>query len=178
MYYMPVGKVQNGNELLKLWYKKWNLISTFSLTIFIGISVFCETFLPFHLLSSLSSCEIKLKLKVKLPKLFIRLVIAVILGWFLYFFQIHFPSLKLFSVNVALSFSRSIPIFLTVLAKYSLNIFAILISLSIVQLFSINLIVFLALILFEKKVWHFARTFCYLKHSLHEDLQNGLFLHF
>ena len=41
------------------------MISTFSLTIFIGISVFCEAFLVFNLLSSftISSCEILVELK-------------------------------------------------------------------------------------------------------------------
>ena len=62
------------------------MISTFSLKIFIGISVFCEAFLLFNLLSSFttSSFEMKLKLKVMLLRFFIRLVIAFILGWFLY----------------------------------------------------------------------------------------------
>ena len=43
------------------------MISTFSLIIFIGISVFCEAFLLFNLLScfTVSSWEMKLKLKVK-----------------------------------------------------------------------------------------------------------------
>ena len=129
------------------------MISTFSLTIFIGISVFCEAFLLFNLLCSFatSSCEMKLKLKVMSPRFFIRLVITFILEWFLYLLRAISTSLKLFSVKVALSFSISIPKFLTVLTKYSLNIFAILISLSIVSRFSINLIVVLALTLFEKR---------------------------
>ena len=126
------------------------MISTFSLTIFIGISVFCEDFMLFNLLSSftITSCEMELKLKVKLPRFFIRLLIAFILGWFLYFLRAISTSLKSFPVKVALSFSVSIPKFLTALTKYSLNIFAILISLSIVSSFSINLIVLLALTFF------------------------------
>ena len=58
------------------------MISAFSLTIFIGISNLCEAFLLFNLLSSFttSSCQMKLKLKVELPRFFIRLVTAVILG--------------------------------------------------------------------------------------------------
>ena len=94
------------------------------------------------------------------------------------FFSDPFPFTQvIFCKRCTFRFSKYSYIF-NCIGKISLNIFAILISLSIVQLFSVNLIVFLALILFEKKVWHFARTFCYLKHSLHEDLQNGLFLHF
>ena len=160
-YFMPVGKVEYDNELLKLWYRKWDMISTFSLTIFIGISVFCEAFLVFNLLSSFttSSCEMKLKLKVMLLRFFIRLVIAFTLGWFLYLFRAISTSLKLFSVKVALSFSVSIPKFLTVLTKYSLNTFAILISLSMVSTFSINLIVVLALTLIEKRGLTFCQNF-------------------
>ena len=63
------------------------MMSLFSLTIFRGISVFCGALLLFNLLSSytVSLCEMKLKLKVKLPIFFIRLVIAFTLGVFLYF---------------------------------------------------------------------------------------------
>ena len=64
------------------------------------------------------------------------LVIAAMLGWFLHFLRAISTSLKLFSVKVALSVSVSIPKFLAVLKNYSLNIFAFLISLSIVS--SIN----------------------------------------
>ena len=58
------------------------MISTFSLTIYNEISVFCEAFLIFNLLSSftVSSYEMKLKLKVKLPSIFIRSIIAFIPG--------------------------------------------------------------------------------------------------
>ena len=135
-YFMLVGKVEHYNELLKLWYRKWDMISTFSLTIFIGISVFCEGFFLFNLLSAftISPCEMKLKLKVTLPRFFIRLVNAVILGWF---FKSYFHFTRIIFCKVALSFSVSIPKFLTVLTKCSLNIFAILISSSIVSSFSI-----------------------------------------
>ena len=137
------------------------MISAFSLTIFIEISIFCEAFLLYNLLSSFttSSCEMKLKLKVELPRFFIRLVTAVILGWFLFFLRAISTSLKLFSVKVALSFSVSIPKFLTVLTKCSLNIFEILMSLSIVSSFSINLIVVLALTLFEERGLTFCQNF-------------------
>ena len=56
------------------------MISTFSLTIYKGTSVFCEGFLLFNLLSSftVSSYEMKLKPKVKLPSIFIRSIIAFI----------------------------------------------------------------------------------------------------
>ena len=153
------------------------MISTFSLTIFRGISVLCEAFLLFNLLSSftISPCEMKLKPKVKLPISFIRLVIAFILGWFLYFLRAISTSLKLFSEKVVLSFPVSIPKFLIVLTKCSLNIFAILISLSIVSSFSINLIVVLALTLFEKRGLTFCQNFLLSKteftsRSLHHDL--------
>ena len=137
------------------------MISTFSLTIFIGIFVFCEAFLLFNLLSSFttSSCEMNLKLKVKLLRFFIHLVNAFILRWFLYLLRAISTSPKLFSVKVALSFSISIPKFLTVLTKYSLNIFAILISLSIASSFSIILIVVIALTLFEKRGLTFCQNF-------------------
>ena len=137
------------------------MICTFSLTIFTGISVFCEVFLRFNLSSyfTISACEMKLKLKVKFPRFFILLVIAVILGWFFYFLRAISTSIKLFSVKVALSISVSIPKLLTVLTKYSLNIFAILILLSIVSSFSINLIVVLAVTLFEKRSLTFCQNF-------------------
>ena len=63
------------------------MMSAFSSTIFRGISVFCGAVLLFNLLSpyTVSLCEMKLKLKVKLPIFFIRLVIAFTLGVFLYF---------------------------------------------------------------------------------------------
>ena len=63
------------------------MMSAFSSTIFRGISVFCGAVLLFNLLSpyTVSLCEMKLKLKVKLPIFFIRLVIAITLGVFLYF---------------------------------------------------------------------------------------------
>ena len=63
------------------------MMSAFSSTIFRGISVFCGAVLLFNLLSpyTVSLCEMKLKLKVKLPIIFIRLVIAITLGVFLYF---------------------------------------------------------------------------------------------
>ena len=60
-------------------------------------------------------------------------------------------SLKLFSVEAALCFSVNIPNFLTIFTKYSLNSFEISISSSIISLFSTNLIVVLALTLFEKR---------------------------
>ena len=176
-YFIPVGKVDHSNELLKLQCRKWDMISTFSLTIFIEISVFCEAFRLFILLSSftISSCEMKLKLKVKLPRFFIRLVIAIILGWFLYFLRAISTSFKSFSVKVALSFSVSIPKFLTVLTKYSLNIFAILVSLLIASSFSINLMVFLASTLFEKRVLTFFPEISAIQQTLHQDQQNGIF---
>ena len=43
-YFIEVGKVAHDNELLKLWYRKYEIISAFSLTIFRGISDFCEAF--------------------------------------------------------------------------------------------------------------------------------------
>ena len=69
----------------------------------------------------------KLKLKVKLKSFFICSVIAFILGWFLYLLKAISTLLKLFSVKVALCFSANIPNILTILKKYSLNIFAILV---------------------------------------------------
>ena len=72
-------------------------------------------------------CEMKLKLKVKLKSFFICSVIAFILGWFLYLLKAISTLLKLFSVKVALCFSANIPNILTILKKYSLNIFAILV---------------------------------------------------
>ena len=48
---------------------------------------------------------------------------------------------------------------MTILTKYLLNIFAILILLSIILLFSINLIVGLALTLFEDRVFMFCQNF-------------------
>ena len=79
------------------------MVSTFSLTIFLGISVFCEAFLLFNLLISsvILSCEMKLKLKVKLPRFFIHLILAFILGWFLHFLRAISSSLKLFYINIA-----------------------------------------------------------------------------
>ena len=58
------------------------MISTFSFTTYKGTSVFCEGFLLFNLLSffTVSSYEMKLKLKVKLPSIFIRSIIAFIPG--------------------------------------------------------------------------------------------------
>ena len=53
----------------------------------------------------------------------------------------------------------SIPKLLIVLTRYSLNIFAVLISLSIISPFSINLIVVLALTLFEKRDLTFCQNF-------------------
>ena len=68
-------------------YRIWEMIYTFSLTIYKGISVFCKTFLLFNLLSSftVSSYKKKLKLNVDLPSIFIRSIIAFVLGWFLLF---------------------------------------------------------------------------------------------
>ena len=62
---MPVGKVDHDNQLSKLWYRKWCMISIFSLTTFLGIFVFSGAFLLFNLLSYLTtySCEMKLKLE-------------------------------------------------------------------------------------------------------------------
>ena len=91
------------------------------MTIFIGISVFWEAFLFFNLSNffTVSSCKMKLKLKVKLPSFFI----AFILKWILYFLRAISTSLKLFSVKVALSFSVNIPKFLTILTNCSLTTF-------------------------------------------------------
>ena len=156
------------------------MISAFSLTIFIGISVFCEAFLFFNLLSSftVSSCEIKLKLKVRLPRFFIRLVIAFILEWFLYFLRVTSTSLKLFSVKVPLSFSVTIPKFLTKMTKYSLNVSVILIWLSIISWFSINLIVVLVLTLFEKRGLTFYQNFLLSKREFTSRFPNWSYLAF
>ena len=82
------------------------MIATFSLTVFIEISVFCEAFLFFNLSSfTVLSYKMKLKLKVKLPRFFVCLVMAFIVGWLLHFFRAISTSLKLFSVKVPLSFS-------------------------------------------------------------------------
>ena len=119
IYFLPVGKAKHGNELLKLWHKKLYIISIFSLKIFIVISAFCDAFLLLNLLCSftISSYEMKLKLKVKLQSFFIRSVIA-------FFWRFISTSLKLFSVKFGTFFSVIIPKLLTILAKYSLNIFA------------------------------------------------------
>ena len=153
---------------------------TFSLTIFIGISVFCEAFLLFNLLCffTISSCEMKLKLKVKLPRFVIRLVIAVTLGWSLYFFKSHFHFAQAIFCKSCTFFSVSIPKFLTVLTKYSLNIFAILISLSIVPSFSTNVIVVLALTLFEKRCLTFCQNFLLSKIELTSRFAKWSFLAF
>ena len=90
------------------------------------------------------------------------------------FFKSHFHFIQIISVKVELSFSVSIPTFLTVLTKYLLNIFAILISISTVSSFSISLIVVLVLTFFKKR----GLTFCHLKQSLHQDLKKWSFLAF
>ena len=95
----------------------------------------------------------------KLPNFFIRLVIAFVLGSFLYFIKATSTSLELFSVNVASSFSVNIPLFLTILTKYYSNVFAVLVSLWIISSFSIYLIGGLALILFEKRRWTLCQNF-------------------
>ena len=132
------------------------MVSTISLPIFIGISVFYEPFLLLNLLSSLtiSSCEMKLKLAATK---FFRLLIYTKVVFLI--FKSRSTSFKSFSGKVALSFSVNIPTFLRKMDKRFAKYLWDFISLSITSSFSINLIVSLALTLFEKSSLTFCQNF-------------------
>ena len=68
--------------------------------------------------------------------------------------------------------------FLTILTKYSLNIFAILISLSIISSLSINMIVGLALTLFEKRGLTFCQNFLLSKTEFRSRFAKWYFFYF
>ena len=132
------------------------MVSTISLPIFIGISVFYEPFLLPNLLSSLtiSSCEMKLKLAATK---FFRLLIYTKVVFLI--FKSRSTSFKSFSGKVALSFSVNIPTFLRKMDKRFAKYLWDFSSLSITSSFSINLIVSLALTLFEKSSLTFCQNF-------------------
>ena len=135
------------------------MVSTISLPIFIGISVFYEPFLLLNLLSSLtiSSCEMKLKLATTK---FFRLLSSCIYTKVVFFiFKSRSTSFKSFSGKVALSFSVNIPTFLRKMDKRFAKYLWDFSSLSITSSFSINLIVSLALTLFEKSSLTFCQNF-------------------
>ena len=131
------------------------MISTFSLTIYKGISVFCEAFLLFNLLSSFTLSSYEMKLKLKVTKYFHSLNNCIYTWVVFAFLKSHLHFTLIISVRVALSFPLSIRKFLTILTKYLFNIFAILILLSIILSFLNNLTVGLALTLFEERVFMF-----------------------
>ena len=135
------------------------MVSTISLPIFIGISVFYEPFLLLNLLSSLtiSSCEMKLKLAA--TKFFCLLSSCIYTKVAFLIFKNRSTSFKLFSGKVALSFSVNIPTFLRKMDKRFAKYLWDFSSLSITSSFSINLIVSLALTLFEKSSLTFCQNF-------------------
>ena len=88
---MSVRKVIYDNELLKMIQEMGYGIYIF-FDHFLGISVFCEAFLLFNLLISsvILSCEMKLKLKVKLPRFFHSLNTCIYTRVVFAFFKSHF----------------------------------------------------------------------------------------